>query len=91
MYDISGKKVASYSVMFSSTDTLFALPKFADRKVVYTLVAAVGTVVDANGTVVTTRVTTQDDVTKIGANVVSVGQTIPMYQAISGTTIIPIN
>ena len=91
VYDISGKKVASYSVMFSSTDTLFALPKFADRKVVYTLVAAVGTVVDANGTVVTTRVATQDDVNKIGANVVSVGQTIPMYQAISGTTIIPIN
>ena len=91
VYDISGNKVASYSVMFSSTDTLFALPKFADRKVVYTLVAAVGTVVDANGTVVTTRVATQDDVNTIGANVVSVGQTIPMYQAISGTTVIPIN
>lgn len=91
VYDISGNKVASYSVTFSSTDELFALPKFADRKVVYTLVAAVGTVVDANGTVVTTRVATQDDVNTIGANVVSVGQTIPMYQAISGTTVIPIN
>ena len=79
---------------FSSTDELFALPKFADRKVVYTLVAAVGTVVDANGTVVTTRVATQDDVNnmnKPGVDVVSVGQTIPMYQAISDPIVIKIN
>ncbi|MGN0744881.1 MAG: Ig-like domain-containing protein [Christensenellales bacterium] len=81
VYDILGSKVATYAVMFSSVDSTFTLPASSDRKIVYRLVAAVGTVVDSNGTVVTTRKADANDVDDIGLGVVSVGQTIPQYQA----------
>ena len=73
--------VASYAVMFSSAGTSLTLPTSADRKIVYKLYAAVGTVVDSNGTVVTTEKATQDFANSHSA--VEVGQTIPVAQAIS--------
>ena len=73
--------VASYAVMFSSAGTSLTLPTSADRKIVYKLYAAVGTVVDSNGTVVTTEKAKQDFANSHSA--VVAGQTIPVYQAIS--------
>ena len=78
------------AVMFSSVDSTFTLPASSDRKIVYRLVAAVGTVVDSDGTVVTTRKAVAQDVSSIGSSVVSVGQTIPQYQARTGVFTIEI-
>ena len=72
---------ASYAVMFSSAGTSLTLPTSADRKIVYKLYAAVGTVVDSNGTVVTTQKATQAFANSHSA--VQAGQTIPVYQAVS--------
>ena len=74
---------ASYDVMFSSTSGTLTLPTSSDRKIVYKLYAAIGTVVDNNGTVLTT--TTADADWKNGSDViVAKGKTIPQYQAVTG-------
>ncbi|HCH92074.1 MAG TPA: hypothetical protein DE061_00035, partial [Clostridiales bacterium] len=82
VYSASGNSlVASYAVMFSSAGTSLTLPTSADRKIVYKLYAAVGTVVDSNGTVVTTQKADKDFADTHSE--VKAGQTIPEAQAIS--------
>ena len=86
--------VASYAVMFSSAGTSLTLPTSADRKIVYKLYAAVGTVVDSNGTVVTTENATTDwtyTVDEESVTVVKVGQSIPECQMITSMATIPVD
>ncbi len=80
---------ATYAVMFSSSGANVTLPTYADRKVVYKLYAAVGTVVDGNGTVVTTQKATKDFADSHTA--VQEGQTIPEYQVLSDMATFTIN
>ena len=72
---------ASYAVMFSSTSDTLTLTESSSRKVVYKLYAAIGTVVDNNGTVLTTDVANKafaDAHTEVKE-----GQTIPLYQLLA--------
>ena len=87
VYDMNGGEITNYAVtlstaILSSDTTKTILPStFGARKVVYKLYAAVGTVIDATGKVVTTKTATASE----GFNTayVKVGQEIPAYQALS--------
>ena len=81
--------IASYAVMFTSVDSArsFTLPTSSNRKITYKLRAAVGVVVDNNGTVITSKVATSADAV---SGVVKAGQTIPDAQFVTDTVSIEI-
>ena len=75
--------------MFTSVDSArsFTLPTSSNRKITYKLRAAVGVVVDNNGTVITSKVATSADAV---SGVVKAGQTIPDAQFVTDTVSIEI-
>lgn len=87
VYDMNGGEITNYAVtlstaILSSDTTKTILPStFGARKVVYKLYAAVGTVIDATGKVVTTKTATASE--GFDTAYVKVGQEIPAYQALS--------
>lgn len=92
VYSSSSKTtlVARYSVTFSSAEEVFALPTSSARKIVYKLYAAIGTVVDSNGTLLTTR-TAKAGESFADGTIVKEGQLVPDAQVVSSLATITIN
>ena len=92
VYSSSSKTtlVARYSVTFSSAEEVFALPTSSARKIVYKLYAAIGTVVDNNGTLLTTR-TAKSGESFVDGTIVKEGQLVPDAQVVTSITEITIN
>lgn len=92
VYSSSSKTtlVARYSVTFSSAEEVFALPTSSARKIVYKLYAAIGTVVDSNVTLLTTR-TAKAGESFADGTIVKEGQLVPDAQVVSSLATITIN
>ena len=92
VYSSSSKTtlVARYSVTFSSAEEVFALPTSSARKIVYKLYAAIGTVVDSNGTLLTTR-TAKAGESFADGTIVKEGQLVPDAQVVTSLATITIN
>ena len=69
---------------------MFALPTSSARKIVYKLYAAIGTVVDSNGTLLTTR-TAKAGESFTDGTIVKEGQLVPDAQVVSSFATITIN
>jgi len=105
VYSASNKntQITSYPIMLTSTSARVALPSFGARKVEFRLCAAVGTVVDAGGNVLTTTAATTYTVLRNGSVVttdtpqstdvivVAPGQTKPQFQRESGVWTFTLN
>ena len=87
VYDMNGNPITDYAVTLSTavlssdTEKTILPPTFGARKVEYKLYAAVGTVIDSTGKVVTTKIATGSE--GLDSSAVKAGQEIPAYQALS--------